>query len=235
MKTNFVPLCLLAVELFAPMVGLKAQGTIYISNLGANSLGTVAIANNAWLAQSFGTGPNSQGYSLNNIQLSLTPASGTPSGFSVFLYGGNGAYPSNSLASLTGPSNPSQGGIVTFSDSSLALLPSTRYWIVLTAQSTLSSGAYSSSIASFFTYTASDNWWMDRYYAKSLDGLNWVDNNVGFNLQFAVNATAIPEPSSLALYLCGSLLIAGKLWRRSERNNRKRCSSDPLPERPGTW
>lgn len=52
-------------------------------------------------------------------------------------------------------------------------------------------------------------------YQTSSDGQQWSRlNNLG-TLQFAVNATVIPEPSALALFgLSGSLLATGLIRRR---------------------
>ena len=136
-KLLFVPLCFLTVEMFVP-AGLQAQGTTYISNLGANTQGSDAIANNAWLAQSFRTGTNTADYSLDSIQLLINSASGMPGGFSVVLYGDNDFHPGSSLAGLTGSANPSTAGIFTQAASSVTVSPSATYWIVVTAQTPLS-------------------------------------------------------------------------------------------------
>ena len=64
----------------------RAQGTIYLSNLGPG-LGFGGVGSNSWQATSFTAGNNVDGYLLNSIQLAMTDASGNPSGFSVMIYG----------------------------------------------------------------------------------------------------------------------------------------------------
>lgn len=210
----------LALELFAPK-GVHAESTTYISNLAGSPLGIVAIASNARLAQSFKTGASSLGYNLNAVQLSLDVASGNPDGFTVSLFADNNFHPGISLGNLTGSANPTGGGIFSYSATNTILSPSTKYWIVLAAQTPLITGNYNSRFTSFFNYSSLANWSMDRYYEKSTDGINWTDSNVGYDLQFSVTATAIPEPSSLALWLTGGILAANFI-RRREANQQGR-------------
>src|SRR6202044_1757535 len=76
----------LAAGLFVPQT-TRAQGTLtYLSNLGQPSVGSEDEASNSWFAADFSTGNNIGGYSLNFIQLGMTNASGTPSGFTVMIY-----------------------------------------------------------------------------------------------------------------------------------------------------
>ena len=66
----------------------QAQGTLtYLSNLGQPSSGSDIVGSNSWLFTTFRVGTNPNGYVLNSIQLEMTDASGTPSGFTVMLYG----------------------------------------------------------------------------------------------------------------------------------------------------
>jgi hypothetical protein len=217
MKTIALPVFFLfAIVLCSPR--LDAQGVTFISNLELDQLGSAAVANDAWVAQSFTTGTNAVGYVLNTVQIAMSPASGSPNRLSVLLYSANGAYPGDVLMSLSGPNNPSAGGVISFTASDFALLPANTYWIVLTAESPLSAGAYTANIASFFGYAASDGWWTDRYYAESVNGSRWSVSPVGVDLQFAVGATAVPEPTSLALLsLAGLCHVARSLKRRLAR------------------
>jgi len=136
-----------AVGLFAPRIA-TAQGTVtYLSNLGQASAGSLAVGSDSWLAASFITGTNASGYSLNSIQLAMTDASGNPSGFTAMLYsaiGVTGVFPGSSLGTLNGSLNPVSGGIFTYTPASNpTLLPSTGYFIVLTAGTAIANGAYS--------------------------------------------------------------------------------------------
>lgn len=196
---------------------LHAQGTIYISNLNANSAGNTPITSNAWVAQSFVTGNNPPGYTLNNIQLGMGPATGTPTGFSVLLFGSSITRnePGSLIEILTGSSNPTLAGIFDYTSPGQAKMPSTKYWIVTKAQSSQSGGAFNASLASYFDYTSPDNWTTDRFVKTSSDGLNWVINQIGFDIQFAISATAVPEPSIVALLGVGGSFLFTRLARKS--------------------
>jgi hypothetical protein len=196
----------------------QAQGTVFISNLGQAAVGSVAVASNAWVAQSFQTGSFTGGYFLNAIELELGAASGNPGGFRVMLYGpyNNISPGGNFLGNLTGATNPAAGGVFSYAAAGISLLPSSTYWIVMTDQISHSNGAYALSLASFFGYSASDNWSTDRYYETSVNGLSWTDSAVGYDIQFAIDAARVPEPQTINLLLIG----AGGLIYVRARNRR---------------
>ncbi len=108
----------------------QAQGTIYLSNLGQPSAGSLAVGSDSWVAAMFQTGANAGGYVLNSVQLGMADASGNPSGFTVMIYANIvppiGIFPGNSLGTLTDSLNPVTSGIYTYTPrSSLTLLPGT--------------------------------------------------------------------------------------------------------------
>src|ERR1035437_1650054 len=138
MKKNIINgIIVFAVGLLAPQIS-QAQGTItYLSNLGQPSTGSRAVGSDSWLAESFLTGNNVGGYLLDSVQLGMTNASGDPSSFTLLLYSAirpNEFFPSNSLGALNGSANPATSGIFTYTTAAnITLLPSTAYFLVLTA------------------------------------------------------------------------------------------------------
>ena len=193
-----------------------AQGTVYLSNLGQAPIGYSVAASDAWLAGAFKTGSNTGGYSLNTVQLLMNTASGSPGGFSVSLYTFNNSnfHPGTNLGSLNG-SEPVSGGLFTYSSSSIALSPSTFYFIVITAATPISVGSFGWTIANSASYTSSDGWILASGYDVSSDGLSWSLHR-STPLQFGVSATAIPEPATISLVAIGVLAL-GLCRRKTKR------------------
>ena len=209
MRIIIISICVAA--LFAPML-VQAQGTIYLSNLGQASAGSFAIGTNSWVAAGFETGANASGYLLNDIQLLMTDASGNPSNFTAMLYrpaaGGSSqvALPGISLVTLNGSLNPVTAGIYTYTPaSSFTLSPNYEYYIVLTAATAIANGAYEWGYAGANSYNPSGGWsspGQDGNYWTSSNGHSW--NSTANFSQFAIDATAIPEPSASWLLFLGS-------------------------------
>ena len=188
----------------------QAQGTLtYLSNLGQPSSGSDIVGSNSWLFTTFRVGTNPNGYVLNSIQLEMTDASGTPSGFTVMLYGQAnnpfGGFIGSSLGTLSGSTNPSTAGIYTYTDdSNLILSPHATYYIVLTAGTAVANGAYDWSLAGANSYNPSDGWnSLGGDLQTSSNGSSW-SSPASYDPQYAINATAIPEPSPSWLVLLGS-------------------------------
>ncbi len=202
----------LSLPQFAP-----AQGTLYLSNLGATSVGSAAIGSDAWIAEHFVTGSNSGGYALNSIQLLMNQASGSPSGFAVSIYSSLGVTPGSSLGSLSG-SDPAAGGVFDYTASDITLSPLTSYFIVLTGATSAANGSYFWSVAntgSPNSISPSDPWVLDDIYYSSTDGSSWtVHVREGF-FQAAVYATPVPEPETVALFGLGLTCLS--LWRHNHR------------------
>jgi hypothetical protein len=205
-----------ALALMAPQIA-QAQGTItYVSNLGQPSSGSFSVGSDSWFEAEFITGTNAGGYLLDSVQLAMTEASGNPSGFTVMLYGRStnvfAIFPGSSLGTLNGSLNPVTGGIYTYTPtSSLALSPRTGYFIVLTAGTAVANGAYQWSVTSTPTPGYNEYHWAGGIRsAHSSDGLNWLYTSGTYG-QFAINATGVPEPGVLSLFVLGGL---GFLWHR---------------------
>jgi hypothetical protein len=200
-----------------------AQGTLYLSNLGEPSVGSAVIGSDAWIAQLFYTGTNSAGYILDSIQLLMGSASGSPSAFSAMIYSSSTPHPplntfssapDNSLGSLSGL-DPSAGGVFTYTASGLMLSPSTYYFIVHTAATPVAQGSYDwRSTANISILNPSDPWELKYIYYSSTDGSSWAAHLREGVFQLAIYATAVPEPSSIALLSLGGLFFVGSVRNR---------------------
>jgi hypothetical protein len=199
--------------LLAPQI-IQAQGTTYLSNLEQSSVGSLAVGSNSWLAVTFETGTNAGGYVLNSIQLAMSNASGNPSGFQVMLYAGvgGGGTPGTLLGTLNGSLDPVTAGIYTYTPAATLTLPIRGpYDIVLTAGTAVGNGAYEWSAAGMNSYNPSGGWSSLGAVAgvwTSSDGslFSWIHNGSAFP-QFAINASAVPEPGVLSLLALGGLFL----------------------------
>ena len=214
MKTIINCIIGFAVALLAAQI-VQAQGTMtYLSNLGQSSAGSLAVGNNSWLAEVFVTGTNASGYSLNSIQLGMADSSGNPSNFTTMLYSSAGAsfLPGFSLGTLDSSLNPTAAGTYTFtSASNLMLSPSTDYFIVLTAGTAVANGSYEWSYTGANFYNPSGGWASLGNVWILNDGSHW--NSTGDSVQFAINATPIPEPGVLGLFGLGGLAFVWHRWK----------------------
>src|SRR5208282_2129273 len=115
------------------------------------------------------------------------------------------------IGNLVG-SDPSAGGIFTYTANGLTLSPSTDYFIVLTAATPVAEGAYDWSAANSFT--ESNQWQLNDAYFSSPDGSGWTGHARGDVFQLAINATVVPEPATLTLAGLGLACLC--FWRRRQ-------------------
>jgi hypothetical protein len=201
------------VMLFMLPLTSTAQGTTYVSFLANPSQTNTTVGRDSWRAAYFQTGTNSYGYHLDSIQVLMGTSIGSPDGLVVSLYtlNLNGPVPETNLGTLSG-SSPTSAGIYTYTASSLSLAPSAYYSIVLTSGTPVSSGAYNWSIGSG-SFTAIEGWYPGGYLGSS-DGSSWTAYRPN-PFQYAVNATAVPEPATPAVVGLG--LVGLNFWRRKCR------------------
>ena len=203
----------LAIGLLLPQV-VPAQSTLYLSTLGQASGVNTVVGSDSWRAVGFVSGTNQAGYQLDSVQLLMGPATAGASGFRAMLYTATGVMPGNNLGSLIG-SDPFSTGLYGFAASNIALTPSTQYFVVLTAETSLADGTYAWSIQSGFHNNASDGWRLSGDYLASTGGSDWAGYRPN-PFQFAISASPIPEPAAAAVIGSGlaCLLLRGRKPRQ---------------------
>ena len=189
---------------------VQAQGTIYLSSLSSTSTGRPSVGSDSWLAAGFDTGNNADGYLLDSIALGMANAAGNPSDFTIMIYankGGVSISPGSNLGTLTGSLSPVNAGTYTYTpDSSLILSPNTIYFIVLTAGTAVANGAYEWSESAY--PPSINDWGAGNGVLNSNNGIpGWSPTPYLGIAQFAITATAIPEPSPAFLLLLGSVVL----------------------------
>ena len=216
---------LAALLLICAAVSAYCQGTMtYLSNLDQASAGSVAVGSNSWVAIPFKTGTNPGGYVLDSVQLAMTDASGNPSGFTVYLYTAVGGgtvgplHPSFNFATLSGSLSPAIGGIFTYTPASnITLSPNMSHFIVITAGTAVSDGAYDLSYTDANAFNSSEGWRIPALNNGVSTASDGTLSHPAWNLisgdyaQFAIDATPVPEPSILSLF---GLFGLAFLWHR---------------------
>jgi hypothetical protein len=206
----------LGIGLCVPQLA-QAQGTTtYLTSIGT-SLTTEPVASDSWVAATFQAGDNPGGYVLDSIQLEMANTAGNPTDFTVQLYGlpSNGnPDPGSSLATLSGLSNPTSAGLYAYDASGVTLSPDTQYFIVVTSSTPVSSGFYEWGQENPSSNVSAGNGWTEGAVTfGSSDGSSW-NESYSNDPQFALTATAVPEPDTLGLMgLSGLLFFAWRRWQ----------------------
>lgn len=204
----------LAVALLSPQI-TQAQGTTYMSDLGLHPTGSLAVGSDSWQGNEFTVGTNAGGYVFNSVQLAMADASGNPGGFTVMLYENwagpsfGGHVGSNIVTTLIGSSNPSTAGIYTYTPpANLTLSQSYIDSIVVTAGTAVANGSYNWS-GCIPAFNELDGWrTADVISQSSDDGSSWSQSfSSSVYPQFAINATAVPEPGVFGLLALGGLFF----------------------------
>jgi hypothetical protein len=199
------------------MANLSARGHLYVSNLDQTPIGSSAIGNDAWIAQTFrirGDDPNL--YMLDAIQVLLNPATGSPDGLSISIYSAPmGEAPQNYLGSLVGPAAPLVGGIYTYTASGITLSADVQYMVVMNGATATQDGAFHWSATDQFT--SNGDWDIYNIHFTSSDGSVWDRHLRGKVFQMAIHATVVPEPGTAALLSLG--LVSLRLFRRRIRQS----------------
>lgn len=209
----------LAFFLLATLAARDSKAAI-VSNLnepadfGADGLGVTISGGTFALANSFTTGGNPLGYSLEAVTLRLGNAEGPASGFTLELFTVAGGIPDSPLLTFTGNDDPAVAGEYTYTTPGFFLAPNTTFSWVASAPDSPSDSFYFIESTSSNSESGSDGWLIDDRGLFAFNG-SWGPAASPAAYIFSVSATTIPEPSSLMLLSLVSAVAAGRsLLRR---------------------
>ena len=192
----------------AAVAAPQVRAAIFVSNLSETGYLDATIDNTVSVAQSFVAGSAA---TLDAVTLALTlnPQS---AGLSVKIYGDVGGVPGASALTDTSVLGVQSRFVPT---TPLTLSSGLTYWIVATATTPLArwGGTSSPNQVGISGWTIGDDH-RERAFSPS-----WV--LISDSLRISVEATAVPEPRDVALWIGAGLLgFAG--WRRSRAGRRVR-------------
>ena len=209
---NFTLRALLVVVGFACGIVARAQ-TVVLSNLSSTRSSQVSLSATAYQAAPFTT-DSSSSYSLNSVTLGLAAATNTSGNFFVAIYSGV-SQPTTLVTNgqLSGNSNPASAGNYSFTaGATVALAPSTTYWVV--AGVTSGAGVYKWQTNTTDAYSVSSWLQVPDGFGHSVNaGGTWSTGTTTTPQVFEISATAIPEPSTYA-GLVGLTVLGFAAYRR---------------------
>ena len=180
-----------------------------------------------YIAVAFTTGDQVGGYEFSSLTLGFDDAVGSPSGsifISLYSYVANDVPNAGSLlASLAGNMQPTTAGNQSYTSSgSLFLSASTSYWFLIGVTGLGSGESYtvkSTYYTDSETPTPNPSGWtvdaIDFYQYVDGSGVVWsgatpVTPETGASLAFSIDATPVPEPSTLGLMAGGGVLLLAR-------------------------
>ena len=199
-----------------------------ISNLGQPSSGfglgvgtnNPATGPNLMRAETFKTGTNPLGYRLSSVTLAMGGSTGSDLGnLLVQLYDTSAFKPTSSIGDFIVPSNPFSEGQYTyaFSNTGLILAPATYYSVVVrspdSAGPTVSQFGWRTATTAALDPASEPSWALFDNLVKTEGVSSWSSVRTG-PYQFAIDATAVPEPTSFVLLAIGAWMLLTETLRR---------------------
>lgn len=206
---------------------LAAQTTVFdttgLSQIPGNPQQNVAL-HPEWggnyvnlVAQRFTTGTS--GRTFSSVSFVVSGTSG-PATASVYIYNDNSGSPGSSLTTLSGPAALTSGAATYTFTGSLALNPSTTYWVVWD-NSAAGDSEYNLSVTAA-TSGGSGDWLTASDYGYKTLALGASTWNTGVTSDptsagpIRMTVTAVPEPATAA-GLLGVAALSVVFWRRRSR------------------
>ena len=177
----------------------QAQDVTLVSNTGES----VSSGSSNFLAQSFETGANANGYTITEVQIYLRSAAGSSTSVKIRENGSNDE-PGNLVATLTNPATLTTEALNTFTaPANTTLAASTTYWISVNEGVSSSRATYARIPED--GQTGETGWSIgDNSLWKQVQSSNW--NDATSSLVVAVKGAVTPAPQCDALW-CATLTV----------------------------
>lgn len=211
-------------------VAPASQAVEMLNNLNENTVGASFVGYAdffdpnppvvIWAGSRFVTDNSASSFQLESVTLSMAAGSDDSGGFSVAIYEDVGSAPGAvPLEILDGDDNPFAAGEYTYTSLlGLLLAPNTSYWVV--ARGVEDGGLYGWNVQDAevepppFPFTGPWTIPDTATHITSFNlegGDNWNSATDGYPRQFSIDATAVPEPSYLAvLAVLGGMAICAR-------------------------
>jgi hypothetical protein len=189
-----------------------SQAATVLSNLDSNDLNlNTAVTATQFLARAFQVGDAESEYSIDSVEVRLLAPSNSTSPMLLSIFNNATNRPGTELRQLTTVTNPTAAGVFTYTPSTpLTLNASTNYWIVAT---TTGAASYRWAQSDKADSTSLENWSFTGAAFSIDSGTVWNFSELDY-FYTAINATAVPEPSSKSLlFVAGTLAYIG-FWHR---------------------
>ena len=189
----------------------SSQAGTVVSNLGESLDSFPVSTSTGWVAASFTT--DAQTYTLNSISLSLsTPDPGVVALPTLFSDGGG--TPTGVALEIFIGQTVTAYSTYTFASAGLTLNPNTTYWISLAGNSPVDWLHFTGSGSTSQT----GDWTIGDTLLRSTDSGSTWPTSYALSGRFSVDATPVPEPSSVLLLGIGA--IAGLTFLRQSARRR---------------
>jgi hypothetical protein len=201
--------------MFAPQL-TSAQGRVtFLDNTGQTVAGNNGVGlggAGSRIDVQFQTGTNAGGYTLNSISFLMANANNNTGAAQIGVLADE--YGASLFLPFIASPGPTNAGLYTYLVPSVTLAANTDYWLMFNNKGI---GPFQWSYASTTAAATVDGW--------SITGNTGPVGTTPVGIpMFAINATAVPEPSSVALLVIGTLVVLS--WTRQRPAYRDNCSDD---------
>ena len=160
-----------------------------VSNLSETSTqGSPSTSGGAWIANEFTTGSNTNGYTVSEVTVPISPGSGGSNvTLRIFSKGSGNANPNSSLVTLTNTGDTAGNYTFSCSGTGCDLSAGTSYFLVLSAATGYS---YTWAATASNNETGSAGWSIGNTYTASFDsGSSWTPDANTRVTKFSITAT----------------------------------------------